>query len=319
MKDSELQTLQETLTSKDFEISLSSRLLACILSPNITAYVTDTQQHIMDFIAENQDVFKIQSMVFNDSELRSTLGKVVTRLLSDICSRLKANRSSQLTASVKKKTCIIDVAKAAARSSSGMEVNATHWMRLAFPRFCLCLFLIGTSDHKVASLKECFTPHLIPFLKTDMCAKIEQDLGVDLKALEKEFHNSSQSDSTDSDNTTVTADTAANNGNGTNKSTNFDWDTLNDEGGDGDTEVDDGDADNDDADDLDTSDSGFGLNGKPVCFNSSKFWNYIDYMLNLIRQAMRKTTTMKELYEMELQKYMVEIFQDDLAECPGLR
>lgn len=152
-----------------------------------------------------------------------------------------------------------------------------------------------------------------------MCAKIEQDLGVDLKALEKEFHNSSQSDSTDSDNTTVTADTAANNGNSTNKSTNFDWDTLNDEGGDGDTEVDDGDADNDDADDLDTSDSGFGLNGKPVCFNSSKFWNYIDYMLNLIWQAMHKTTTMKELYEMELQKYMIEIFQDDLAECPGLR
>ncbi|KAI6141701.1 hypothetical protein BKA82DRAFT_164482 [Pisolithus tinctorius] len=60
-KASELQALQETLTSKDFkvcalgstlfcifpqlhdQISLSNCLLACILSPNITAYVTDTQ------------------------------------------------------------------------------------------------------------------------------------------------------------------------------------------------------------------------------------------------------------------------------------
>ncbi|KAI6033847.1 hypothetical protein BKA83DRAFT_4486940 [Pisolithus microcarpus] len=32
--------LQETLTSKDFEISLHNRLLACLLSPNITAYIS---------------------------------------------------------------------------------------------------------------------------------------------------------------------------------------------------------------------------------------------------------------------------------------
>lgn len=50
-----------------------------------------------------------------------------------------------------------------------------------------------------------------------------------------------------------------------------------------------------DADELDETDSGFGLvNGKPVRFNSSKFWNYVDYMLNLLHETVRKNATSKE-------------------------
>ncbi|KAI6096496.1 hypothetical protein F5141DRAFT_1220764 [Pisolithus sp. B1] len=55
-------TLQETLSSKDYEISLHNCLLACLLSPNITAYVTDAHRHIMDFIFKHQDIFKITSV-----------------------------------------------------------------------------------------------------------------------------------------------------------------------------------------------------------------------------------------------------------------
>ncbi|KAI6040188.1 hypothetical protein EDC04DRAFT_2894409 [Pisolithus marmoratus] len=65
--------LQEMLTSKDFEISLHNRLLACLLLPNITAYVTDTQSHIMDFIFKHQDIFKIPTSIFDNSELKSSL------------------------------------------------------------------------------------------------------------------------------------------------------------------------------------------------------------------------------------------------------
>jgi hypothetical protein len=59
-----LQELEKLLTSKDFEVRLTfvsiassithylqsalrSRLTACMLSPNLTAYITDTQQHVM--------------------------------------------------------------------------------------------------------------------------------------------------------------------------------------------------------------------------------------------------------------------------------
>ncbi|KIJ04415.1 hypothetical protein PAXINDRAFT_22297 [Paxillus involutus ATCC 200175] len=86
----QLQALQDTLSSKDFELGLHNRLLACLLSPNLTAYVTDTQCHIMDFIFEHLDVFKIPAGVFDDAELRSSLGRIVTRLLATICSQLKS-------------------------------------------------------------------------------------------------------------------------------------------------------------------------------------------------------------------------------------
>lgn len=52
-----------------------------------------TRNYFQDFIADNLEIFKIPPMVFNDNELRNTLGKTVTRLLSDIRSRLKSHVS----------------------------------------------------------------------------------------------------------------------------------------------------------------------------------------------------------------------------------
>ncbi|KAG2150281.1 uncharacterized protein EDB93DRAFT_1240307 [Suillus bovinus] len=42
-----LQELEKLLTSRDFESALKSHLTACMLSPNLTAYITDTHQHVM--------------------------------------------------------------------------------------------------------------------------------------------------------------------------------------------------------------------------------------------------------------------------------
>lgn len=162
-------------------------------------------------------------------------------------------------------------------------------------------------------------------LKSDMRAKIEQDLGIDIQAMER------QRSGSDAVTDGVAVNPAANNS-GSTPTTNasgpaasmdFNWDSLNDEDGVGDldgNEVADAEAPSDgNVDELDVSDSGFGLNGKPVRFNSSKFWNYADYMLGVVRETAHKTAATKELYDMELHRYMMEIFQDDLAECPGLR
>ncbi|KAG6369422.1 hypothetical protein JVT61DRAFT_14906 [Boletus reticuloceps] len=138
--------LQETLASKDFETALHNRLLSCVLSPNITAYVTDAQQHIMDFIFEHQDIFKIPAGVFDDSELKSSLRSTASRLLASIHSHLKTqvcasnqrlvkhNQSNEtkMTLSIVKKTSIVDVTKSLAHASSGMELEAAHWNRMAF-------------------------------------------------------------------------------------------------------------------------------------------------------------------------------------------
>ncbi|KIN98712.1 hypothetical protein M404DRAFT_157277, partial [Pisolithus tinctorius Marx 270] len=89
----QLQALQDTLSSKDFKLGLHNHLLACLLSPNLTAYVTDTQCHIMDFIFEHLDVFKIPAGVFDDVELWGSLGRIVTKLLATIHSQLKSQVS----------------------------------------------------------------------------------------------------------------------------------------------------------------------------------------------------------------------------------
>ncbi|KAI6137705.1 hypothetical protein BKA82DRAFT_35783 [Pisolithus tinctorius] len=266
-KASELQALQETLTSKDFEIGLSSRLLACILSPNITAYVTDTQRHIMEFIANHLDIFKIPATVLNDNELRSTLGKIVTRLLADLHSHLK----SHLTVSIVKQTCIIEVGKAVACSSPGMEVDASHWARLAFLCCCLHLFLIGVGDHKIAPLSTCFTPRLIPMLKSDMHTKVERNLGINISEIERWAVSADNMDESVTD-TLVMGDgsSSAPTGDESGPGADFDWSRLGDNTddlqGDANSIADAGpnlDADtlSNDGDDLDPSDSGFRLDG----------------------------------------------------------
>jgi hypothetical protein len=50
-------------------------------------------------------------------------------------------------------------------------------------------------------------------------------------------------------------------------------------------------------DDLNEEDSGFGLEGKPVRFNGSEFRNYVDYILDLLRETARKDSSTKEEYE----------------------
>ncbi|KIN95369.1 hypothetical protein M404DRAFT_165978 [Pisolithus tinctorius Marx 270] len=53
-----------------------------------------------------------------------------------------------------------------------------------------------------------------------------------------------------------------------------------------------------DANELDEMDSGFGLvSGKAAHFNSNKFWNYVDYMLNLLHESVRKDAASKEDFE----------------------
>ncbi|KIN98713.1 hypothetical protein M404DRAFT_157280 [Pisolithus tinctorius Marx 270] len=53
-----------------------------------------------------------------------------------------------------------------------------------------------------------------------------------------------------------------------------------------------------DANELDEMDSGFGLvSGKAARFNSNKFWNYVDYMLNLLHESVRKDAASKEDFE----------------------
>ncbi|KIJ11664.1 hypothetical protein PAXINDRAFT_15480 [Paxillus involutus ATCC 200175] len=283
----QFQGLQDTVRSKDFEVALQNRLLACMLSLNITSYVTEAQHHIMEFISEHPDVFKVPAAVFEDAELRSQLGKLVTKLLSTIHSQIR----SQLTISIAKKTCIIDMMKALVRGSSGLEVEATHWNRMEFLRRYLRIFLIGTDLYRTAKLQlcSCFTPRLIPMLKVDMC----RELSVDMHTVEQELMRADGGDNVDA---AAAADTQEEAGSaprspalplagrrvlssnsefggdtGDSVDANVDTNTNTTADADADSGVPDIEESSEDLEDLDDNDSGFGLDGKPLQFNGTKF------------------------------------------------
>ncbi|KIK75215.1 hypothetical protein PAXRUDRAFT_19184 [Paxillus rubicundulus Ve08.2h10] len=241
----QFQGLQDTLQLKDFEVALQNRLLACMLSPNITAYVTEAQRHIMEFISEHPDIFKVPPAIFEDAELRSQLGKLVTKLLSTIRSQI---RSQELMG---------------ADGGENVDTGAGADTQTA-----------GTAPR---------SPVLLPG---------GQVLGPD-----SEFGGDA-GDSIDASFLNIDTNTAA------------DADAK----GIRDTE-----ESSDDLNNLDDNDSGFGLNGKPLRFNGTKLLNYVDYMLNLMHNTACKDFVSKQEYEGEVAHIMIQIFQGDLADCPGTR
>ncbi|KAI5994446.1 hypothetical protein EDD15DRAFT_2366574 [Pisolithus albus] len=157
----------------------------------------------------------------------------------------------------------------------------------------------------------CFTPSLIPMLKPDMRRKIQQELNIDIEEIERRMQQGDEADAEVGASDLVSRTEGSISGPDPCDGTGVD-------------EIDtDGALDTEDPtdgiDDLDDDDSGFGLDGKRTRFNGQKFWNYVDYMLNLLRDTARKSTTSNEDCEKEVGRIMVQIFQDDLADCPGSR
>ncbi|KAG2055884.1 hypothetical protein BDR06DRAFT_1006717 [Suillus hirtellus] len=323
-----MQELKDALESKDFKNGLYNRLFACMLSPNITAYVTDTQLHIMDFITTHCNVFKIPPGMLEDVKLRAQLGKSVTKLLTGIRSVIK----NALTMSVVKHTSIADVTRALARSRSGMEVDSTHWNRIAFLRCLLRIFLIGISDYKSASINELFSPYLILSLKQDMQGKVERELGVNIEQLENESFGTDHVLGSDNQASldTPTDDDHAPSARRIKNSANMDDNELENQSG---VQQGDGDA-NGEEEELngprnsvetaavlldDPLDSGFGLvEGIPARYtNTIRFWNFVDHSLLIMHQISKEASSIPAEQEKELQKLFIEIFQADLAEFPG--
>ncbi|KAG2122905.1 hypothetical protein DEU56DRAFT_917613 [Suillus clintonianus] len=302
-KAKRLQELKDALESKDFENGLYNRLFACMLSPNITAYVTDTQLHIMDFITSHCDVFKIPPGMLEDVEVRAQLGKSVTKLLTGICSVIK----TALTTSVVKHTSVADVTRALACSRSGMEVDSTHWNRIALLRCLLRIFIISISDYKSASIKELFSPYLIPSLKQDMRRKVECELGVNIEQLENDLFDNNHmpgSNNQASPGTSANDDhapSARRNENGA----DMDNEEFEDQSGDG------------DANGEDEELNGL-VEGIPARYNNTiRFWNFVDHSLLTMRQMSKESSSIPAQQDKELQKLFIEIFQADLAEFPG--
>ncbi|KAG1831462.1 hypothetical protein DFJ58DRAFT_736621 [Suillus subalutaceus] len=285
-----LANLKELLASKDFKSALQNRLVACMLSPNITAYVTDTHPQILKFIKKNQDVFKVPETLFEDVELSSLFGKIVSECLSTI----RGNMKTKLTASIAKCTCITDVARGLGHGC--IEVDAAHWNRFAFLWRCLRVYLLGIGNYRTVPLKTLYSPLLISSLPKEVRQKIGPQLGIDIDEIERNMLDSDAEE--DNDGANAFQDTTGEN------AAPGDIDS-----GDGDEENENlnvnVDYDKDDANiEPDVGDSG-GIDGDgPVVaekdksesdlYTAGRFWNFVDSSLASARDAAKEQAMEEE-------------------------
>ncbi|KAG1812687.1 hypothetical protein EV424DRAFT_1542023 [Suillus variegatus] len=190
---------------------------------------------------------------------------------------------------------------------SGMEVDSSHRTRFVFLQRCIHIFLIRVHDHEKVSLQNLFSPYLIASLHPDLQQHIEKTLKVDLN----------QDD---------ISDTTRKDANHTGSAVTINIETLGEEADTNtivptDAFVDvDADADriSDEYLDPGSSTSGFRLNSSVPKWNKQKCWNYIDAMLEQIRESVREASDGNTaVYEDAYHKAMVDILQLDLQEFPG--
>ncbi|KAG1764378.1 hypothetical protein EV702DRAFT_1205041 [Suillus placidus] len=312
-----LVEVKELIESKDFKSSLHNRLTACVLSPNLTAYVNDTLEH--EFIKNNNEIFKVPKFLFEDIELTTQLSKLVSEVLSCI----RGNVKTKLMPSILKRSSIIDTARSLAHGC--LEVDASHWNRYAFLWRCLHIFLIGFGNYKTIPLKDLYSASLLPSLHKDLCVKVSEALGIDVGLDDFDQDPIMQGG----------ADQAHENG--AESTGAIEGKTTDAEAGDNGTDFDvnhDGDDDEDEPEpegnvsraaekyELDPDNSGFGGNGKRTVFTSSKFWRFMDASLEGVRKMAKAEA--EELddgtpVESIVRNILVEYFQQDLGEFPGKR
>ncbi|EGO04720.1 hypothetical protein SERLA73DRAFT_157713 [Serpula lacrymans var. lacrymans S7.3] len=88
----QLGKYKEFLESADFKAVMTDRAIVCIISPNISAYVTEMSKQTMIFIKANPTIFKVPPGVFEDPELYELLGSIVQTKLASARSNLKGKR-----------------------------------------------------------------------------------------------------------------------------------------------------------------------------------------------------------------------------------
>jgi hypothetical protein len=194
--------------------------------------------------------------------------------------------------------------------------------------------LIGVSDHEKIALKGLFSPYLIPSLHPDLQHHIMSQLHVDIQQLAEEFQQSHpdlvfghQDESPGTNNNANNRDNTQVVDSEEHADPNADGDGDADADGDADVDVDadanlDTDVDADaHVDDDDRANSGFGLQGSPPKWNKQKFWNYVDAMLEQVRDsAYRETGTRSgSKYEDAYRKYVIaaHLFVYPIDQCTG--
>ncbi|KAF9219011.1 hypothetical protein BS17DRAFT_811373 [Gyrodon lividus] len=259
---------------------------------------------------EHNDLFKVPKIFFEDTELNEALKKLVTDMLTSCQGRIKA----WLIKSLHQRTSIMDVLRAL--SMGNMEINATHWTRLSFIRFCLWIFLIGTRGFNKVSFAILFTPNIVNYLHPDLYNIIEDVSGLSVEALTR-IQQPKSGDENDDEASLGDADAEG-------EMDDEYWDVnvesgSEEQGGGADDfeDQDEGERDyhdeyenegednNDEGETLNDRWSGFGT----AClkWTSKKFWAFVDDSLEQCRRFAKENSTTTAEYENVLGRILTKI------------
>ncbi|KAF8877863.1 hypothetical protein BD779DRAFT_1677071 [Infundibulicybe gibba] len=131
-----MNSTREVLESNEFKKRLHERLSICLLSQNLTAYLTGLPSRIMELIRKDPDGFGLTREMLNVSGMFPTIQSLVCEELTAIRASMKYKIRISMGGkdSTKPKQDIRTLVKALA--PPGMDIKTTHWSRIAFLRCC---------------------------------------------------------------------------------------------------------------------------------------------------------------------------------------
>ncbi|KAH0834793.1 hypothetical protein J3R83DRAFT_10394 [Lanmaoa asiatica] len=165
----EREDVSSFIRSKSFKDIMKHRMRSCLLSPNLTGYVSDLPENvwvrmratrnfvltnffsIQVFMKNHMALFKIPSQALEDPEL----SEFVDSLMKDVLTKQRSTMKTKITTAINTKMHISHLAKSLAPPGF-YELTTTQWARFAFLHASLGTFtdLVNKSmEEKVALLQ----------------------------------------------------------------------------------------------------------------------------------------------------------------------
>ncbi|KAF8124140.1 hypothetical protein EV363DRAFT_1178470 [Boletus edulis] len=123
------------LHSDQFKDIMKDRLRSCLLSPNLTGYVTELPENLWSFMKKNTTVFKIPTLALDDPEL----SEYIDGLMKETLTKQRAIIKAKLMSSIKSKQHVSLLARSLAQTGY-YEVTTNQWARFAFLRGSMVTF-----------------------------------------------------------------------------------------------------------------------------------------------------------------------------------
>ncbi|KAJ8591250.1 hypothetical protein M405DRAFT_860713 [Rhizopogon salebrosus TDB-379] len=133
-KQKEKDEAMEYINSAEFKQSLTDRLRACLLSPNLSGYVKQLSQNLFEFAKKHPSVFKLPPSSLQDLELMNKLDGMI----KDILTSQRGSMKQKLAGAIQKSLNIHVLCRSL--SNNCTDITIAHWSCVAFLRSSMSQF-----------------------------------------------------------------------------------------------------------------------------------------------------------------------------------